>query len=115
MMTTLGMQMVESVMTSQTFVMDHPHNWKIVDQMNHHKIRMNPLQRLTTVGKNHRKWGPDEMTMEVAFFDPNFHNPKSDFVSEGGQKRVYPYEPVDVKADYDIVQVCHTDTKIIIN
>jgi len=91
-----------------------PPNWKFVGQMNHHKIGMDSLQRLTTVGKNHRKWGPDEMTMEVTFFDPNFHNLESDFVSEGGQKKVYPYEATDVKANYDIAQACHTDTKIII-
>jgi len=50
-MTTLDIRMVESVMMSQTFVMDHPHSWKIVVQMNHHKIGMDSLQRLTVVGK----------------------------------------------------------------
>jgi len=67
------------------------------------------------VGKINTKWGPDEKMMEVALFDPNFHNPESDFVNEGGQKRVYPYEAGDVKVDYDIVQACHTDTRTIIS
>jgi len=68
-----------------------------------------------TVGKNHTKWGPDEMMMDVEFFDPNFHNPESDFVSERGPKKVYPYKGGDVKANHDIVQACHTDTRTIIN
>jgi len=44
-MKTLGMPLVESLMMSQKFVMDHPHNLKIVDQKNHHKNGMDPLQR----------------------------------------------------------------------
>jgi len=55
------------------------------------------------VGKNHTKWELDETMVEVAFFDPNFHNMESDFVSEGGQKRAYSYEAGGVKADHDIV------------
>ena len=51
----------------------------------------------------------------IATPNPNFHNLESDFVSEGGQKRVYLYEAANVKADFDIAQACHTDTKIIIN
>jgi len=83
-MTGLSMRMVESLMMSQTFVMEHPHSWKIVGQMNHHNIGMVPLQSLMAVGKNHMKSGPAEMTMEDAFFDPNSQNPKLDFVSERG-------------------------------
>jgi len=70
-MTSLSMWMAESVMMSQTFVMNHHHSWKIVGQMNHHKIGMDPLQKVDGGGKNHRKSGTDEMMMEVAFFDPN--------------------------------------------
>jgi len=61
------------------------------------------------------KSGSAEMTMEDAFFDPNSQNPELDFVSEGGQKRVYPDETADVKADSDIAQACHTERKLIIN
>ena len=111
----LSMRMVESVMVSQTFVMEHRHSWKIVGQMNHHNIGMDPLQRLMAVGKNHMKSGPVEMTVEVAFFDPNSHNLELDFVSEEGQKRVSPYEVTDVKADFDIAQACHTKRKLIMN
>jgi len=68
------MQMVELVMMSQTFVMEHPHSWKIVGQMNHHNIAMDLLQSLMAVGINHMKSGPAEMTMEDAFFDPNSQN-----------------------------------------
>ena len=44
-MKAFSMPMVESLMMSQTFVIDHPHSWKIMDQMNHHKNGMDPLQR----------------------------------------------------------------------
>jgi len=66
------------------------------------------------VGKNHMKSGPAEMTMEVSFFDPNSHNPELDFLSEGGQKRVYQDEAADMKVDSDIAQACHTGRKLII-
>jgi len=67
------------------------------------------------MGKNHTKWEPDETMMEYAFFNPNFYNPESNFVSGEGQKRVYPYEGDDVKANLNIVQACHTDIGAIIN
>ena len=114
-MTGLGMPMVESVMMSQTFVMEHPHSWKIMGQMNHHNIGMDPLQSLMAVGKNHMKSGPAEMTMEDAFFDANSQNPELDFLSEGSLKRVYPDEAAHVKADSDIARACHTKRKLIMN
>ena len=110
-MTGLGMQMVESVMMSQIFVMEHPHSWKIVGQMYHHNIGMDPLQNLMVVAKNHMKLGPAEMTMKDAFFDPNFQNQELDFVSEGGLKRVYLDEAADVKTNSDIARACHTKRK----
>jgi len=109
------MQMVELVMISQTFVMEHPHSWKIVGQMNHHNIAMDLLQSLMAMEKNHMKLGPADMTMEDAFFDPNSQNQELDFVTEGGLKRVYPDEAADVKADSDIARACHTKRKLKIN
>jgi len=47
----LGMQMVELVMMSQTFVMEHPHSWKYVGRMNHHNIALDLIQSLKALEK----------------------------------------------------------------
>jgi len=107
----LGMQMMELVMMSQTFVMEHPHSWKYVGQMNHHNIALDLIQSLKALEKNHMKSGRVEMTMEDAFCDPNSQNQQLHFVTEGGRKRVYPDETANVKADSDIAPACHTKIK----
>ena len=105
------MQMVELVLMSQTFVMEHPHSWKYVGQLNHHNIVLDLIQSLKVLEKNHMNWEPVEMTMEDAFCDPNSQIQQIHFVTEGGRKRVYPDETADVKADFDIAPACHTNTK----
>jgi len=47
----LGMQMVELVMMSQTFVMEYPHSWKYVGQINHHNITLDLIQSLKALEK----------------------------------------------------------------
>ena len=54
----LGTQMVELLLMSQTFVMEHPHN-----------IALDLIRSLKVLEKNHMKWEPVEMTMEDAFCD----------------------------------------------
>jgi len=45
------MQMVELVMMSQTFVMEYPHSWKYVGQINHHNITLDLIQSLKALEK----------------------------------------------------------------